>query len=1087
MADSLIEHNGIISERLAGTIRYLDSDPEEQRRGITMRSSAIGLSHQFQAPPGKKTSAENGPHIIHLVDSPGHTDFSWEVSSALTACDACLLVVDAVEGMGPRTHQVFREALINQLVPVLVINKMDRLCTDLGLTPTEAYLRTRTLLESVNAAASAMITSLHQQQQQQQQSPINSTSNTAITTNTDAATAQEQQEAEEMLWTFDPSKGNVVFCSALFGWGFTSASLARSLFQRKIIPMKPVMLRPYIFGDFKYSVDSGKVLKWKPSSGDAPLFAEYGLQPLWDIYQGVATAANAVGLESSLFATGVGPQSYANDNKANNNNTKIKADTPGMEQVLEAMQVGATCEKSLQVATLEDMKSVLTKTGANTEESILRSLLRRYRSLAPTVLDVVCEYCPAPQQGPAEGVMVRSKPMLLQAPTEQSADFSEIQTAVQTCDIRDNAPCVAYVCKFFSSDRSHIRDPTISTNTTNGDNKESSNVILGLTRVLSGKLKTGNEYYLFGPKHTESSPPPPQKAIRLYLLMGSSFVLVDEVPAGHLCAVLNLEDVQLKNITLSDRPNCMPLSIAGDKSRMRPLVKVNVEAKQSSDMEELDRGLLKLSLADAAVEVTATARGERILACLGEIHLEQSILDLKHVYCSGEIELRTSDPIVDFGETTTWFPSEVEDYRAFYNDKSPQPQQATMPPFNEEPGLAGANHGRARSLISGNSAALRIRVVPLAESVYQSLQMKRIAVSEGDSTDEIEKDLQKLARSLGFVAADNTLKPDEVLNLLLDCLCSVGANGTILMESPNLRNGSTIFGVESNQVYVQSSVDAVEDADQNEDNELEATISAGKQEFESLNACIRDWAKSNELKRVDNAGLDESALSVWKKIRGSTVAGFQLAVRSGPFCEEPVRNVLVLLEGLEIALKKSNDDRLEPAKPLSGGMIASALRSGIRCALLTRPARLMEGYLRLTLNSSLNGLGSLYSVLSKRRGKVEDDSMVDGTDLLAITALIPQAEAFGLAPELFAKTSGEVTAPEMMFSHWETLDVDPFWIPRTEEEREDYGELQNAGDSSTGLDNTALNYIRKVRERKGLKVDSTRTVVAAEKQRTMKR
>ena len=49
LADNLIESNGLISERSAGTLRYLDSDPEEQRRGITMRASAIGLSHRYMA------------------------------------------------------------------------------------------------------------------------------------------------------------------------------------------------------------------------------------------------------------------------------------------------------------------------------------------------------------------------------------------------------------------------------------------------------------------------------------------------------------------------------------------------------------------------------------------------------------------------------------------------------------------------------------------------------------------------------------------------------------------------------------------------------------------------------------------------------------------------------------------------------------------------------------------------------------------------------------------------------------------------------------------------------------------------------
>lgn len=60
----------------------------------------------------------------------------------------------------------------------------------------------------------------------------------------------------------------------------------------------------------------------------------------------------------------------------------------------------------------------------------------------------------------------------------------------------------------------------------------------------------------------------------------------------------------------------------------------------------------------------------------------------------------------------------------------------------------------------------------------------------------------------------------------------------------------------------------------------------------------------------------------------------------------------------------------------------------------TRPARLVEGHLRLTLHSSLSGLGSLHAVLSKRRGKVVTDAMVDGTDLIQVTATIPQVESF---------------------------------------------------------------------------------------------
>ncbi|KAL7568041.1 hypothetical protein ACA910_020762 [Epithemia clementina (nom. ined.)] len=1168
LADNLIEHNGIISERLAGTLRYLDSDPEEQRRGITMRSSAIGLSHQYKAAPGaaaaaashnnKNNNNQSGPHIIHLVDSPGHTDFSFEVSSALTACDSCLLVVDAVEGMGPRTHQVFRETLLNQLVPVLVINKMDRLCTDLGLTATEAYLRTRALLESVNAAASAMITSAHyqrqeqqqQQQQHEQQKNRQSSKTTVFLTNEQL---DEMKAQDEQVWTFDPAKGNVLFCSALFGWGFTAASLARSLFKHKVVPIKPLLLRPYIFGDYKLNLETNKVLKWKSSSSSSstdpnsvPIFALYGLQPLWDIYQGVATAAATVLGQASLASTNKNKDNNQqgppmNNNNTNNNNNssknKIKADTAGMEMVLQALQVGPTGEQL--VTTMQEMSTVLTKTGSNTEDSVLRALLRRYRPLASTVLDVVCEYCPSPREA---STRIRSQCLSLQLPQSATVDndtnnqengdsgattaaFDEIQTAVHNCDTSANAPCVAYVCKFFSTNRANLRDPSLP--------DDEKNLLLGLTRVLSGSLRTGQEYYLFGPKHKGQSQPHSntqqagqdqafqvpttllRKRIKLFLLMGSSFVLVDQVPAGHLCAVLHLDDVQLKTITLSDRKEAMPLRVV--ERRMRPLVKVSVEAENSDDAHELDRGLLKLSLADAAVEVTATARGERILACLGEIHLEQSILDLRTIYCTREINLRTSDPIVDFGETTDWFPHELQlDFKAFFNDASPQPRQATIPPYNEEEGLWGANHGRARSLVSGRSAALSLRVVPMAESVYKALKQKRTISSgddensNGEEDDEgLREELLKIGKALGIEAAAVANKDaSRILQTLLDCVCCIGAFGNALIQSPDMNSGVTAVGVisDNGEVYnpqTDKSKDTPKEEDgddDGDDTEYDASYAkapppSGRDEYDMLQLCIRDGSKA-EYSLQRNENLDSAAALVWNKVRGSAVAGFHMALRSGPICEEQVRNILVVLEGFEIAMtlndQPSGEEQgaapiYQPARTLSSGMTLSALRSGIRCALLTRPARLMEGYLRLTLNSSLNGLGPLYSVLSKRRGKVQDDSMVDGTDLLAITARIPQAEAFGLAPELYSKTSGEVTAPEMIFSHWQRLDVDPFWIPTTEEEREDYGELQVAGDSSTGMDNTALRYIRQVRERKGLKIDSSRTVIAAEKQRTLKR
>jgi len=85
-------------------MRYLDSREDEQQRQITMKAASIGLILGYR-PPSKKASdiPEEQHHMVNLIDSPGHVDFSVEVSTAVTLSDGALVLIDCVEGVSPQT------------------------------------------------------------------------------------------------------------------------------------------------------------------------------------------------------------------------------------------------------------------------------------------------------------------------------------------------------------------------------------------------------------------------------------------------------------------------------------------------------------------------------------------------------------------------------------------------------------------------------------------------------------------------------------------------------------------------------------------------------------------------------------------------------------------------------------------------------------------------------------------------------------------------------------------------------------------------------------------------------------------------
>eukprot|EP00592_Proboscia_alata_P008445 CAMPEP_0194363280 /NCGR_PEP_ID=MMETSP0174-20130528/11107_1 /TAXON_ID=216777 /ORGANISM="Proboscia alata, Strain PI-D3" /LENGTH=856 /DNA_ID=CAMNT_0039136633 /DNA_START=107 /DNA_END=2677 /DNA_ORIENTATION=+ len=295
LTDSLVQKAGIISAKAAGGARYTDTRADEAERGITIKSTGISMFFEYDiekmAPEDAKKLAlseaeaieyekefekvaaadsnvriTKNSYLINLIDSPGHVDFSSEVTAALRVTDGALVVVDTIDGVCVQTETVLRQAIGERVKPVLMVNKVDRALLELQLPGEELYQAFCRSIESVNVI---------------------------VATYNDEALGDVQ---------VDPTQGTVAFGSGLHQWAFTLKKFAMTYSAKFGVPVEKMMGK--LWGDWYFDAPRKT---WTTANKDGSLeraFCQFIATPITTLFDAIMNEKHKK-VEKLLKAIGV--------------------------------------------------------------------------------------------------------------------------------------------------------------------------------------------------------------------------------------------------------------------------------------------------------------------------------------------------------------------------------------------------------------------------------------------------------------------------------------------------------------------------------------------------------------------------------------------------------------------------------------------------------------------------------------------------------------------------------------------------------------------------------------------------------------
>ena len=253
LTDSLVSKAGIIAASKAGETRATDTRKDEQERCITIKSTAISMYFEMDQKDlafVKQEKEDTPGFLINLIDSPGHVDFSSEVTAALRVTDGALVVVDCVSGVCVQTETVLRQAIAERIRPVLFMNKMDRALLELQLDQEELYQTFQRIVENVNVIVATYA----------------------------------DDDGPMGIVRVDVNNGSVGFGSGLHGWAFTLKQFAEMYATKFGVDVDKMMKK--LWGENFFNA---KTKKWSKSKDEdnKRSFVMYVLDPIYMVFDAI--------------------------------------------------------------------------------------------------------------------------------------------------------------------------------------------------------------------------------------------------------------------------------------------------------------------------------------------------------------------------------------------------------------------------------------------------------------------------------------------------------------------------------------------------------------------------------------------------------------------------------------------------------------------------------------------------------------------------------------------------------------------------------------------------------------------------------